>query len=545
VISPDGKYLAFTDSSGFYLRQIDTGETHAVSVPSGFMARPRSWFPDGAHLLATWTGGPREPESIWEISLMGGTPRKLVAQGAWPAVSPDGSSIAYLASPIQFKEIALDKEIWLARSDGAEPRKVIGDSEDVFGPPVWSPDGIHLAFMRGKFTTGMPFIRCQLEIVNVKTGETATLLSTAGLRPTIAWTPDGRIIYSLGEAIPNQGDSNLWALKVDSDGRAIGAATRLTHGTGEASAISVTSDGKRLAFFRQAVEPDVYIGDLEANGTRLTPLRRLTLDERADYPYSWTPDSKSVIFTSDRNGTFNIFRQGVHDAGPEVLVRSSEDLAVPRLSPDGNSIIYLITPSSGASVYNSRLMRAPLTGGPPQLILEATGISNQQCARLPSTVCVFSRFEPGYERFFYFDPEKGMGAEVTKAEIRSINAYDFNWSLSPDGRMLATAKRVGIQEQPAIRITPLGDGAETTIPVPGYAGIGSIDWAADSKSVWATVYNSDNGKTLMNVALTGKVRPLLKETEMTLGWTIPSPDGKHLAIWKAHGDSNVWMLENF
>jgi hypothetical protein len=269
------------------------------------------------------------------------------------------------------------------------------------------------------------------------------------------------------------------------------------------------------------------------------------LDERADYPYSWTPDSKSVIFTSDRNGTFNIFRQGVHDAGPEVLVRSSEDLAVPRLSPDGNSIIYLITPSSGASVYNSRLMRAPLTGGPPQLILEATGISNQQCARLPSTVCVFSRFEPGYERFFYFDPEKGMGAEVTKAEIRSINAYDFNWSLSPDGRMLATAKRVGIQEQPAIRITPLGDGAETTIPVPGYAGIGSIDWAADSKSVWATVYNSDNGKTLMNVALTGKVRPLLKETEMTLGWTIPSPDGKHLAIWKAHGDSNVWMLENF
>jgi Tol biopolymer transport system component len=399
--------------------------------------------------------------------------------------------------------------------------------------------------MRGKFTAGMPFIRCQLEIVNVKTGETATLLSTAGLRPTIAWTPDGRIIYSLGEAIPNQGDSNLWALKVDSDGRAIGAATRLTHGTGEASAISVTSDGKRLAFFRQAVEPDVYIGDLEANGTRLTTLRRLTLDERADYPYSWTPDSKSVIFTSDRNGTFNIFRQGVHDAGPEVLVRSSEDLAVPRLSPDGNSIIYLITPSSGASVYNSRLMRAPLTGGPPQLILEATGISNQQCARLPSAVCILSRFEPGHERFFYFDPEKGMGAEVTKAEIRSINAYDFNWSLSPDGRMLATAKRVGIQGQLAIRITPLGDGAETTILVPGYAGIGSIDWAADSKSVWATVYNSDSGKTLMNVSLAGKVRPLMKENEMTLGWAIPSPDGKHLAIWKAHGDSNVWMLENF
>jgi len=546
VISPDGRYLAFTDSSGFYLRQIDTGETHSINPPSGFNPRPRSWFPDGTHLLATWVGGPREPESIWEVSMMGGAPRKLVAQGAWPAVSPDGATIAYLASAIQFKDISLDKEVWLVRSDGEGPRRLVGGGEDVFGPPVWSPDGKHLAFMRGKFMAGMPFIRCQLETVNVATGETNTLLSTTGLRPTIAWSPDGRMIYSLGEAIPNQSDSNLWALPVDRDGRAVGSATRLTHGTGEASAISITTDGKRLAFFRQAVEPDVYVTDLEANGMRLTTPRRLTLDERADFPYSWTPDSKSVIFTSDRNGTFNIFRQGVHDARPDILVRARDGLSIPRLSPDGNSVLYLITPPNGASADSAtRVMRAPLAGGPPQLVLEATGISNQQCASLPSTVCIVSRFEPGHQRFFYFDPEKGMGAEISKAEIRSSNAFDFNWTLSPDGHMLAMSKREGIQSQPAIRILPLGDGAERMIPVPGWAGVGSIDWAADSKSIWATGYASGGGKTLVNVALTGKVRSLLAEKEMTLGWAIPSPDGKHLAIWKAHGDSNVWMLENF
>jgi Tol biopolymer transport system component/DNA-binding winged helix-turn-helix (wHTH) protein len=546
VISPDGKYLAFTDRSGFYLRQIDTGETHAISVPNGFNARPRSWFPDGSHLLATSIAGPREPESIWEISFMGGTPRKLVAQGAWPAVSPDGSMIAYLASAIQFKDIALDKEIWLARSDGEQPHKLMGSGEDVFGPPVWSPDGKHLAFMRGRFASGMPFIRCQLETLNVATGEINTQLSMAGLRPTIAWTPDNRLIYSQAEAVPNQADSNLWALKVGGDGRTAGNPVRLTHGTGEASAISVTTDGKRLAYFRQAVEPDVYVGDLDANGTRLSTPRRLTLDERADFPYSWTPDSKSVIFTSDRNGTFNIFRQGVHDAEPEVLVRAREDLSIPRLSPDGNSIIYLVTPPSSASAESpTRLMRALVTGGPPQMVLEANGISNQQCARLPSTVCILSRFEPGHEQFFYFDPEKGIGTEIKKAEIHSRSGYQFNWSLSPDGQMLVTAKSEGIQQQPALRILPLGDEPEKTIPVPGWAGVGSIDWAADSKSVWATGYNSDGGKTLANVALTGRVRPLLTEKEMTLGWAIPSPDGKHLAIWKAHGDSNVWMLENF
>ncbi len=308
----------------------------------------------------------------------------------------------------------------------------------------------------------------------------------------------------------------------------------------------MTSDGKRLAFFRHSFEPDVYVLDLEANGTRLGAPQRLTLDERSDYPYSWTPDSKTVIFTSDRNGTFSIFRQGIHESAPEMLVHGPDATTVPRLSPDGNSIVYMITPSSGAAAgATSRLMRVSLSGGPPQMILQGVGISNQQCARLPSTVCVLSRFEPGQERFFYFDLEKGLGAEITKAEIRSINAYDFNWSLSPDGQMLAMAKREGIQDLPAIRILPLGEGEEKTISVPGWAGVGSVDWAADSKSVWATAYANGGGKSLVNVALNGKVRSMLTEKEMTLGWAIPSPDGKRLAIWKAHGDSNVWMLENF
>ena len=81
--------------------------------------------------------------------------------------------------------------------------------------------------------------------------------------------------------------------------------------------------------------------------------------------------------------------------------------------------------------------------------------------------------------------------------------------------------------------------------VPGWAGVGSVDWAADSKRVWATGSVIGSGKTLVNVSLTGRVRLLLAQKEMTLGRAIPSPDGKHLAIWKAHGDSNVWMLENF
>jgi serine/threonine protein kinase len=36
AISPDGKFLAYGDSTGIHLRQLDTGETHSLPVPDGF-----------------------------------------------------------------------------------------------------------------------------------------------------------------------------------------------------------------------------------------------------------------------------------------------------------------------------------------------------------------------------------------------------------------------------------------------------------------------------------------------------------------------------
>jgi hypothetical protein len=401
----------------------------------------------------------------------------------------------------------------------------------------------------------MPWVRGQLEIFNLATRETNVLVATPTLGSTVACAPESRLIYSLDEPAPNQNDSNLWTVLPDIPSRVRATATRLTRGPGLARLAGITLDGKRLAYFRQSLEPDVYVTDLEARGTRLTPPRRLTLDERADFPYSWTPDSKSVIFVSDRNGSYNIYREGINDAAPELLAGGSEDMIIARLRPDNRNILYLVTPPGGeTSTGIVRLMRIPLQGGSPQTVLEAPAINNQQCARLPSTLCIFSKFQPGKERFFTFDPDKGLGQEIPKAEINSEDPRDFNWSLSPDGRWLVMAQRDGPQKQPTIRILPLGEGAEKLIPVSGWAGIATLDWAADGRSVWATAHNNTGERVLLNVMLTGKVTPMLPEnpqentrlgSTMTLGWAIPSPDGKHLALWKANGNSNVWMLENF
>jgi Tol biopolymer transport system component/DNA-binding winged helix-turn-helix (wHTH) protein len=556
VISPDGKYLAFADAVHFFLRQIDTGETHVISLPTGFNAKPRSWFPDGTHLLATGFASPREPSSIWEISLIGGSPRKLIEQGSWPAVSPDGSKVVFLTAETQNaetqnKEIwamrTENREIWLMQANGEGARKLIEGGEGFFGAPAWAPDGRHLAYIRHRYKGGMPWIRSRLEILDISSGHTNDLLETPELGSTVAWAPDGRLIYSLGEPSPNQNDSNLWALPLDSAGHVKGPATRLTHGPGFADLVSVTLDGKRLAFFRRTIEPDVYVTDLEANGTKLSEPRRLTLDERADFPYSWTPDSKSIIFVSDRNGAYDIFKQRLDDSEPELVVRGQkENKSVARLTPDSKSVLYIVTPTEDTSTLNqSRLMRASLAGGPPQMVLTAVGLGNQQCARSPATLCIFTVIEPGIERFFTFDPEKGAGHEIPKAAIKSLNKFEFNWSLSPDGQMLAMTGKSGDHKEPAIRLFLLQDETERTIAVPGWVGISSLDWGADSKSIWMTGYASGGTKTLVNVSVMGRIRPMLEEKKMTLGWAIPSPDGKHLALWKASGSSNVWMLENF
>jgi hypothetical protein len=53
AISPDGKYLAYSDNTGTYLKQTRNGETHSVPLPANFQARADDWFPDGSHLLVS------------------------------------------------------------------------------------------------------------------------------------------------------------------------------------------------------------------------------------------------------------------------------------------------------------------------------------------------------------------------------------------------------------------------------------------------------------------------------------------------------------
>jgi len=555
VISPDGKYLAYTDESGFYLRQVDGGETHAVPLPKDFTPLPESWFPDSAHLVVTSFGLPKMvprsgiprtgPPSLWKISMMGGAPRKLVDEGSSARVSPDGSKIAYLAG------IWDNEQIWLVEADGRNARKIVDGGQENFGAVAWAPDGKRFAYVRATNPTNNGGPGKLIEIYDLARGSSEVILSEPRLGDALAWTNTGRLIYSLDEPEPNQRDSNLWSVRLDrASGHPSGSPTRIGNDHGSIASISVALDGNRMALRRSAYQGDIYLAEIEAPGRRLGPLRRFTRDEREDWPTSWTSDSKALLFLSEREGLPHIFKQSITETQPELLVGGNDIVNAPRLTSDGLSVLYGVGEKPGEMSYSFRIMRVPVSGGPSHVVLDAPQVTNFECARLPSTVCVYSQIEPksGYLRFFNFDPLGATGTELLAGSMKEIGGIG-SWSLSPDGKYLVTSKSQNPYDAPAIRIVNIAAGTERDFPMPDIGLMIGLDWAADSKSIWMGGYRGRGAwgtrSGILNIDLAGRTRVVLDGLNPTILFAIPSPDGRRLALYGNTQSSNVSLLENF
>jgi dipeptidyl aminopeptidase/acylaminoacyl peptidase len=195
-ISPDGKYLAYADSTGVYLKLIRTGETHVIPLPANFSIRVDDWFPDGGHLLVSREEQPGKTR-LWSISVFGGSPRLLADDASGGSVSPDGGHIAFRRVDLTADDGLFGREVWVMSSDGTEQVKVAADKADGchIGSPTWSPDGKRIAYLR---TKGVYLARTSsVEINEWQSARAETLFSDNHLSPAVHWLPDGRLIYAL------------------------------------------------------------------------------------------------------------------------------------------------------------------------------------------------------------------------------------------------------------------------------------------------------------------------------------------------------------
>jgi len=146
--------------------------------------------------------------------------------------------------------------------------------------------------------------------------------------------------------------------------------------------------------------------------------------------------------------------------------------------------------------------------------------------------------------FLRFDPEHGSGAQVFEVQDKLPEVY--NWSLSPDGSLLAIARgKEGGKEggaEPRIHLVSLNGAPDRWLAIHGWTGVSSLDWAADGRSLWAASVGKE-GNALLSIDLQGNVRAVWRPQKHSVNWAIPSRDGKYLALHVDSSSANAWMLE--
>ena len=555
-ISPDGKYLAYSDTRGLHIKLIDTGETRSVPQPEALKDQSvkwevGSWFPNNSRFLVNihpstedWNEWNSVNTSIWAVSVLGGPPTKLRDHAVAWSVSPDGSLVSFGTNKGKLGE----REIWLMGPNGEQARKFQETNEDTAIEAFsWSPDGKHYGYVFTDASGGALLSR------DISGASLVTLFKLSELKVNdMVWLHDGRVIYDLPE--PGNGSvCNYWTMRFDlSTGRHFEEPRRLTNWPNFCVfSGSATGDDKRLAFAAGSSFYTSYIADLQAGGTRIRNPRHFTLEDSDDNIADWTADSKSVIVAQNRGDHYGLYKQSLDSDTPEPIVASVTGglLNFAVMSPDGKWVIAFIWPVVGGVTPQRPsspmpIVRIPITGGSSETILPVSRPSPVSCARSPVNMCIIAEVTNDQKQMIVsaFDAIKGRGPELTRFDLdRNVDVFVDNLlcAISPDGTRLAIAR----SPETPIEIHSLRGQFIRTIPsrVPGkFVAVG---WAADQQGLFVT-RQAQGGTELLHVDMKGTTQNLYKCT----GWGCfgsPSPDGRHLAILDHRQSTNMWMMEKF
>lgn len=549
AISPDGKYLAYSDHGGLHLKVIDTGETHTAAQPEELKTRNIrwrvvGWFPDNTRFLVNEhlaaEGGSSDAASVWVVSVLGGAPVKLRDHAVGCAVSPDGAMVSFATNHSKYGE----REVWFMEADGDQARKYYeapeGSGTDCGG---WSPDGKHYFYV----------LRDQLGLSGmiqpVEGGPPVRFLGNSELSKMndFVWLHDGRTMYDLPES---DTVCNYWIMRFDPyTGNHLEKPRRLTNWPSFCVASgSVTKDDKRFAFVGWSGFYTSYIADLEAGGTRLRNVRRFTLEESNDGVRGWTTGGK-VIVARNKAASWNIYLQALDSDTHEATVSSGSEgvLLLGATTPDRKWYIGRIWPN-GESVDHPTIplpvLRIPLAGGVPETLLRHSRETNVSCSRPPSNTCVIAEQSQDRKQMIVsiLNPMKGRGPELARFNFeRELDVLDVPICvISPDGSHLAVARS---PESP-LEIYSLRGKLLHKIRFPSEGKLIWLEWSVDQKGFFIS-RRGQRGSELVYLDFEGRLASLRNCAGRDTCHGLPSPDGRHLAIIDRDQSNNMWLMENF
>lgn len=244
-----------------------------------------------------------------------------------PSFSPDGGAVAF----VWIKEGERNGHIYVKMLGSEAPAHLTSGSAEEFSP-AWSPDGRWIAFVRhDENHTGI----CVIPAIGGSEEEIYTLPTNHVWEyGSLTWTSDGKSLI-----FPQQSGAQAPSVLVELtiNGRALRVLTSPPQGWDGDWTPDISPDGKQLAFVRgpEGSVYDIYIMTLP-NGKP----RRITNDGRLIVGLTWSADSSSIIFASNRSGSISLWRVSAQGGTPEHEPVGGDNAYSPSIAKQGGRLVY-------------------------------------------------------------------------------------------------------------------------------------------------------------------------------------------------------------
>jgi dipeptidyl aminopeptidase/acylaminoacyl peptidase len=375
------------------------------------------------------------------------------------AISPDGQRVAWVeAAPTPDGPSGILRILRVADRAGSQPVRVTAGKDGAVhqeDEPVFSPDGLQLAFLSDAEHAGQP----QLYVAALKGGGIRQLTHAIGHLESPRWSPDGKqlaVLYLAGEA--------------DALGP-LGPSVR------ETGVIEEAIHEQRIAL-------------VSAEGGELTPVSPADL---FIYEYAWSPDGARFVATGahgvgDNNWWLaELFLVPKVMGRPVLLHHPSLQICEPTWSPDGTRVAFIEGLMSDAGANGGDVFTIPAKGGHARNATRGMHASATQLNWTEPTGLVAAAVIGGDAAFLALDAD---GATAPRTLWRASESVTRHWGVSAvfaqDGMTTAVVRDSALQA-PDIFAGPLGNWTRISTANQGVrspaSAVKSVSWSSEGRDV--------------------------------------------------------------